>query len=129
MPVGSILAIEPNFTATQETDLSSTTAISTEALEAQLDKQTLLILQQQRRTGRAVILPATSSESPEDVVQSIYASRDAAAASASAASTQATAAEASAQAAANSASTAAQTVEAAAAEAVSAATTQANAAA
>ena len=48
VPVGSILAIEPNFTATQETDLSSTTAISTTALEAQLDKQTQLILQVER---------------------------------------------------------------------------------
>lgn len=128
VPVGSILAIEPNFTATQETDLSSTTAISTEALEAQLDKQTLLILQQQRRTGRAVILPATSSESPEDVVASIYASRDAAAASAIAASNKADAAEVSAQAAANSASTAAQAVTTATEDAVSAATVQANSA-
>jgi len=128
LPSGAKLAITRNMPFTQGINLTTASRFDPQVLEDGLDQATAERQQILEQMARAVILPATSSESPEDVVASIYSSRDAAAASASAASTQATAAEASAQAASNSASTAAQTVETATADAISAATAQANAA-
>ena len=122
LPSGAKLAITRNMPFTQGINLTTASRFDPQVLEDGLDQATAERQQILEQMARAVILPPTSSESPEDVVQSIYASRDAAAASASAASTQATAAEASAQAAAggaqaaaNSASTAAQSARDAAA--------------
>ncbi|WP_298997049.1 hypothetical protein [uncultured Desulfovibrio sp.] len=128
LPGSAKLAITRNMPFVQGINLVSASRFDPQVLEDGLDQATAERQQILEQMARAVILPPTSNESPEDVVASIYASRDAAAASASAASNKADAAEVSAQAAANSASTAAQTVETAAAEAVSAATAQANAA-
>ena len=128
LPSGAKLAITRNMPFTQGINLTTASRFDPQVLEDGLDQATAERQQILEQMARAVILPPTSNESPEDVVQSIYTSRDAAAASASAASNKADAAEASAQAAANSATTAAQTVETATADAVSAATAQANAA-
>ena len=128
-PTGSRIALTLNMPITQLYQYAELDSFPAKSHENALAKLTLICQQLKEQLERAVRLPSTSSESPETVVASIYASRDAAAASASAASNKADAAEVSAQAAANSASTAAQTVETAAAGAVSAATAQANAAA
>lgn len=128
LPSGAKLAITRNMPFTQGINLTTASRFDPQVLEDGLDQATAERQQIQEQMARAVILPATSNESPQDVVTSIYASRDAAAASANEASAQATAAAGSATAAANSASTAAQTVQMATADAVTAATTQANAA-
>lgn len=99
LPSGAKLAITRNMPFTQGINLTTASRFDPQVLEDGLDQATAERQQILEQMARAVILPPTSSESPEDVVQSIYASRDAAAASASAASTQASAAEASAQAA------------------------------
>ena len=127
-PSGSRLALTLNIPITQLYQYAELDSFPAKSHEDALAKLTLICQQLKEQLERAVRLPSTSSESPETVVASIYASRDAAAASASAASNKADAAEVSAWAAANSASTAAQTVETATADAVSAATAQANAA-
>lgn len=127
-PTGSRLALTLNIPITQVYQYAELDSFPAKSHEDALAKLTLICQQLKEQLERAVRLPPTSSESPETVVASIYASRDAAAASASEASNKADAAEVSAQAAANSASMAAQTVATAAAEAVSAATAQANAA-
>ena len=129
LPAGWRLAIVRDMPFAQGIDLVSASRFDPQVIEDGLDQATAELQQLSEKITRAVILPATSDLSPEDVVQSIYASRDAAAASANAASAQATAAQTSAQDAASSADAAAQTVQNAAAEAVSAATAQANAAA
>ena len=126
LPSGAKLAITRNMPFTQGINLTTASRFDPQVLEDGLDQATAERQQILEQMARAVILPPTSSESPEDVVQSIYASRDAAAGSASAASNKADEAAGSAQAAANSATTAAQTVEIATADAVSAATAQAN---
>ncbi|KAF5089792.1 hypothetical protein DSECCO2_25680 [anaerobic digester metagenome] len=99
LPGGAKLAITRNMPFTQGINLTTASRFDPQVLEDGLDQGTAERQQIVEMMERAVILPPTSSESPEDVVLSVYASRDAAAASASAASTQATAAEASAQAA------------------------------
>lgn len=99
LPSGAKLAITRNMPFTQGINLTTASRFDPQVLEDGLDQATAERQQILEQMARAVILPPTSNESPEDVVQSIYASRDAAAASASAASTQASAAEASAQAA------------------------------
>ncbi len=129
LPAGWRLAIVRDMPFAQGIDLVSASRFDPQVIEDGLDQATAELQQLSEKITRAVILPATSDQSPEDVVASIYASRDAAAASANAASAQATAAQTSAQDAASSADAAAQTVQNAAAEAVSAATAQANAAA
>ena len=129
LPAGWRLAIVRDMPFAQGIDLVSASRFDPQVIEDGLDQATAELQQLSEKITRAVILPATSDQSPEDVVASIYASRDAAAASANAASVQATAAQTSAQDAASSADAAAQTVQNAAAEAVSAATAQANAAA
>lgn len=131
LPVGAKLAIYRQTDLTQEILWKDGQAVYTPDIMKADDKLTLIaqeIAADMSRTVKLTREEEAAGGKPEDVVASIYASRDAAAASASAASTQATVAEGSAQAAANSASTAAQTVETATAEAVSAATEQANAA-
>ena len=76
VPVGAVLAVFSNIPATQEADFSSTSAVNTEALETQLDRQVQMIQQLEDQVSRAVILPATSSETPQDVVRAVYAARD-----------------------------------------------------
>ena len=129
LPAGWRLAIVRDMPFAQGIDLVSASRFDPQVIEDGLDQATAELQQLSKKITRAVILPATSDQSPEDVVASIYASRDAAAVSAAAASTQATAAQTSAEAAASSAATAAQTVQTAAAGAVSSATAQADAAA
>lgn len=128
LATGAKLAITRNMPFTQGINLTTASRFDPQVLEDGLDQATAERQQIQEQMARAVILPATSNESPQDVVASIYASRDAAAASASTASAQATAAQNSADMADHSAETAAQTVQMATADAVTAATTQANAA-
>ena len=129
LPDGWRLAIVRDMPFAQGIDLVSASRFDPQVIEDGLDQATAELQQLNEKITRAVIMPATSEQSPEEVVASIYASRDAAAASANEASTQATAAQASAMAAASSAETAEQTVQTAAADAVMAATAQANAAA
>ena len=76
VPVGAVLAVVSNIPATQEADFSSTSTVNTEALETQLDRTVQMIQQLEGQVSRAVILPATSSETPQDVVQAVYAARD-----------------------------------------------------
>lgn len=129
LPTGWRLAIVRDMPFAQGIDLVSASRFDPQVIEDGLDQATAELQQLNERITRSVILPPTSDQSPQDVVAAIYASRDAAAASATTASSKADAAAVYATAASDSASTAAQTVETATAAAVSAATTQANAAA
>lgn len=114
-PTGSRIALTLNIPITQLYQYAELDSFPAKSHEDALAKLTLICQQLKEQISRTVTLPPTSSESPETVVASIYASRDAAAVSASAASNKADAAEASAQAAANSATTAAQSAAEAAA--------------
>ena len=129
LPDGWKIAIVRNMPFTQNIDLVSASRFDPQVIEDSLDQATAERQQLAEILQRSVILPATSQQSPEEVVQSIYASRDAAAASANAAEAAQTAAAASAVEAAASAANAAQTVQAATAEAVSITTAKADAAA
>lgn len=129
LPDGWRLAIVRDMPFAQGIDLVSASRFDPQVIEDGLDQATAELQQLSEKITRAVIMPATSEQSPEDVVLSIFASRDAAAVSASAASAQATEAQTSALAAASSAATAAQSVQTASAGAVADATAQANAAA
>lgn len=126
LPAGWKLAVTRDMPFTQEVNLVSASRFDPQVIEDALDQATAERQQVKEMLGRAVILPATSSETPQDVVQAVYAARDDATAAASSAAGSQFAAAASAGAAADSAATAAQTVEAAAATAVTAATAQAN---
>ena len=114
VPIGSILVVESAIPATQNADFSSTTTVSTEALETQLDRQVQMIQQLSSGLDRAVKTPATSATTPEDMVEDIFDARDQAEQSATAAAASATAAADSATAAAGSATTASQEATAAA---------------
>ena len=129
LPDGWRLAIVRDMPFAQGIDLVSASRFDPQVIEDGLDQATAELQQLNEKITRAVIMPATSEQSPEDVVQSIYSSRNAAAASANTASAQATAAQASAQAAASSAATAAQTVQTASADTLTKATAQAQSAA
>ena len=122
LPAGWRLAIVRNMPFAQGIDLVSASRFDPQVIEDGLDQATAELQQLHEQLARAVIMPATSDQSPEEVVDSVYASRDAAAQSA-------TAAAQSAAAAASSAATAAQTVAEAAEASVSAATAQADLAA
>ena len=114
VPIGSILVVESAIPATQNADFSSTTTVSTEALETQLDRQVQMIQQLSSGLDRAVKTPATSATTPEDMAEDIFDARDQAEQSATAAAASATAAADSATAAAGSATTASQEATAAA---------------
>lgn len=122
LPAGWRLAIVRNMPFAQGIDLISASRFDPQVIEDGLDQATAELQQLNEKLARAVIMPATSDKSPEEVVASIYASHDAAA-------QNATAAEHSAAAAAASAATAAQTVGEAAEASVSAAAAQADIAA
>ncbi|MGV7004528.1 hypothetical protein [Desulfovibrio sp. QI0442] len=122
LPAGWRLAIVRNMPFAQGIDLISASRFDPQVIEDGLDQATAELQQLNEKLARAVIMPATSGKSPEEVVASIYASRDAAA-------QNATTAEHFAADAAASAATAAQTVAEAAEASVSAATAQADIAA
>ena len=122
LPAGWRLAIVRNMPFEQGIDLISASRFDPQVIEDGLDQATAELQQLNEKLARAVIMPATSDKSPEEVVASIYSSRDAAA-------QDATAAANSAAAAAASAAIAAQTVAEAAEASVSAATAQADIAA
>ncbi|MGV6995874.1 hypothetical protein ACUZ9P_08250 [Desulfovibrio sp. QI0430] len=122
LPAGWRLAIVRNMPFEQGIDLISASRFDPQVIEDGLDQATAELQQLNEKLARAVIMPATSDKSPEEVVASIYSSRDAAA-------QNATAAAHSAAAAAASAATAAQTVAEAAEASMSAATAQADIAA
>ncbi|EGW50303.1 hypothetical protein HMPREF1022_02676 [Desulfovibrio sp. 6_1_46AFAA] len=82
VPAGAVLAVASAIPATQEADFSATTDVDTRALETQLDRQVQMIQQLEAELDRAVKVPAASEDTPEEVVQSVYAARDAAADSA-----------------------------------------------
>lgn len=82
VPAGAVLAVASAIPATQEADFSATTDVDTGALETQLDRQVQMIQQLEAELDRAVKVPAASEDTPEEVVQSVYAARDAAADSA-----------------------------------------------
>ena len=122
LPAGWRLAIVRNMPFEQGIDLISASRFDPQVIEDGLDQATAELQQLNEKLARAVIMPATSDKSPEEVVASLYSSRDAAA-------QNATAAAHSAAAAAASAATAAQTVAEAAEASMSAATAQADIAA
>lgn len=99
LPAGWRLAIVRNMPFAQGIDLVSASRFDPQVIEDGLDQATAELQQLNEKIARAVILPATSDQSPEEVVQSIYASRDTAAHSAANAEAQAAAAAHSAQAA------------------------------
>ena len=96
LPDGWRLAIVRDMPFAQGIDLVSASRFDPQVIEDGLDQATAELQQLNEKITRAVIMPTTSEHSPEEVVQSIYASRDAAAASASEASAQSTAAQSSA---------------------------------
>ena len=96
LPDGWRLAIVRDMPFAQGIDLVSASRFDPQVIEDGLDQATAELQQLNEKITRAVIMPATSEQSPEDMVLSIYASRDAAAASASEASAQSTAAQSSA---------------------------------
>lgn len=81
-PSGSRLALTLNIPITQLYQYTELDSFPAKSHEDALAKLTLICQQFREQLERAVMLPSTSSESPEDVVQSIYASRDSAAANA-----------------------------------------------
>ncbi|WP_374288502.1 hypothetical protein [Desulfovibrio desulfuricans] len=129
LPAGWRLAIVRDMPFAQGIDLVSASRFDPQVIEDGLDQATAELQQLNEKIARAVILPATSDQSPEDVVRSVYGSRDEAAHHAAEAAACAQEAAASATAAASNAGTAAQTVQTATAAAVNAATAQADAAA
>ena len=114
LPAGWRLAIVRDMPFAQGIDLVSASRFDPQVIEDGLDQATAELQQLSEKITRAVILPATSEQSPEEVVQAIYASRNAAELSAQAASIQAAEAHAHALEAENSASTAASSATAAA---------------
>lgn len=122
LPASWRLVIMRAMPFAQNIDLVSASRFDPQVIEDGLDQAAAERQELNEKIARAVILPATSDQSPEELVASIYASRDAAASSASTAQTAATAAAAS-------ASTAQSTMQTATAAAVSEATAQASAAA
>lgn len=128
LPDGWKLAITRNMPFTQEVNLVSASRFDPQVIEDALDQATAERQQTLEMMRRAVILPATSSETPQDVVQAVYAARDDAQNANSAAQAAKTAAGQSAVEAAASANTAAQVVLDATESAINAATLQAQAA-
>ena len=89
LPAGWRLAIVRDMPFAQGIDLVSASRFDPQVIEDGLDQATAELQQLSEKITRAVILPATSEQSPEEVVQAIYASRNAAELSAQAASIQA----------------------------------------
>ena len=101
---GNKLVVYRSTPQTQIVDLEYGGAFSPETLEHDgLDRIVMMVQENNEKLGRALTLPASSTDSPEELVQALYDSRDEAAASAQAAAASAEAAEGSAAAAAASA--------------------------
>lgn len=126
LPDGWKLAITRNMPFTQEVNLVSASRFDPQVIEDALDQAAAERQQTLEMMRRAVILPATSSETPQDVVQAVYAARDDAQNANSASQAARAAAGQSAAEAAASANTAAQVVLDATENAINAATTQAD---
>lgn len=107
LPSGWKLAITRDMPFTQEDDYITGTRFDPEVIETALDKATAERQQLLEQLQRAVILPPTSDETPEDMAQELLKARDEAVKSAGAAKN-------SEQAAADSASNAADSEQAAA---------------
>jgi hypothetical protein len=101
LPTGYSLAITRAMPFTQEIDLIAGTRFDAEAIETALDKATAERQQLREALSRAVKLPETSLDSPENLVQNLYAARNEAQAAANNAQTSETNAAASATLAAN----------------------------
>ncbi|WP_291440445.1 hypothetical protein [Desulfovibrio sp.] len=76
LPNGWKLAITRNMPFTQEVNLVSASRFDPQVIEDALDQATAERQQTLEMMRRSVILPATSSETPQDVVQNIFAARD-----------------------------------------------------
>lgn len=100
LPSGWKLAITRDMPFTQEDDYITGTRFDPEVIETALDKATAERQQLLEQLQRAVILPPTSDETPEDMAQEILRARDEAAQSAGAAKNSEQAAAGSASAAA-----------------------------
>ena len=85
LPAGWKLSIVRNMPFVQNIDLIPGTRFDPEVIETALDQAAAERQQLLEQLSRAVIMPPTSEESPEDVVDDIYTARDAAGASAGAA--------------------------------------------
>ena len=82
-PTGSRIALTLNIPITQLYQYAELDSFPAKSHEDALAKLTLICQQLQAQLERAVVLPFTSSESPETVIANVYASRDAAVVSAS----------------------------------------------
>lgn len=96
LPVDATLAITRNMPFTQEVNLVSASRFDPQVIEDALDQATAERQQVKEMLGRAVILPSTSDDTPQEVVQDIYTARDDAEAAAAAAAASENAAAASA---------------------------------
>ena len=76
LPTGYSLAITRAMPFTQEVDLISGTRFDAEAIEIALDKATAERQQLREALSRAVKLPETSLDTPESLVQNLYAARN-----------------------------------------------------
>ena len=87
------LSLTRNMPFVQDIDLVSGSKFDVKVMETGMDQSAAERQQLREQLDRAVILPPTSEQSPEEVVEDIYAARDEAQASAEAAAQSATAAE------------------------------------
>lgn len=76
LPSGATLAITRNMPFTQGVDLISGSQFDPQVIEDALDQATAERQQVKEMLGRAVILPSTSDDTPQDVVQGVYAALD-----------------------------------------------------
>ena len=113
LPSGWKLAITRDMPFTQEDDYITGTRFDPEVIETALDKATAERQQLREQLQRAVILPPTSDETPEDMAQELLRARDEAVQSAAAAQDSESAAASSASQSAASAQAAAASAEAA----------------
>lgn len=86
------LSVTRNMPFVQDIDLVSGSSFDPQVIEDGLDQSAAERQQLREQLSRAVILPPTSEQSPEEVVEDIYAARDEAQTSAEAAAQSATAA-------------------------------------
>lgn len=87
------LSVTRNMPFVQDIDLVSASRFDAKVMEIGMDQSAAERQQLREQLDRAVILPPTSEQSPEEVVEDIYAARDEAQASAEAAAQSATEAE------------------------------------
>ena len=107
-PTGSRIALTLNMPITQLYQYAELDSFPAKSHENALAKLTLICQQLREQISRAVLISATSEGSTADFIASLYAARDAAALSATAADTSAAASAASAVASGNSATAAQQ---------------------